>query len=111
MNDEEHLDASLDRLCAQRCLITYADLTVELGVTGAGRIARLTTMLEATMDADARAARPLRASVVISRANRGLPARGFFMKSEMLGYFDPALETPESFHQHQLAAAFAAFVK
>lgn len=107
MNDEEHLDASLARFCAQARTITYAELTVELGLTGAGRIAHLTSMLEATMDADATAARPLRAAVVVSRATKALPARGFFLKAEMLGYFQPALETPALFHQHQLAAVFA----
>lgn len=86
---------------------TYGALAQHLGLEGPGRIARLTDALEALMEEDARGGAALRAALVIGRTSGGLPARGFFLKAEALGLFDPGRETPEAFHARQCAAIFA----
>lgn len=101
------LDAALADLARSGVCVTYADLAQRLGLDGAGRIGHLTAALEASMDADAQAGRPLRAAFAISRARDGLPARGFFEKAQALGLFDGMpddLDAARVFHTAQLEA-------
>ena len=62
--------------------MTYGALARELGL----RMGELTAALEALMEEDARAGRPLRAALCKGRFADGLPARGFFDKAAELGY-------------------------
>ncbi|TVP70616.1 MAG: hypothetical protein EA339_12725 [Rhodobacteraceae bacterium] len=80
------LEAALADCAKARRSVTYGALAAEIGLDGPGRIARLTTFLEALMEVDAAAGRPLRAALVIGRSSGGLPARGFFLKAQALGY-------------------------
>ncbi len=68
--------------------ITYGALARDLG----WRIAELTAALEALMEEDAHAGRPLRAALFEGRLAGGLPAPGFFLKAAELGFdtSDPA---------------------
>ncbi|MBN2759797.1 MAG: hypothetical protein JXQ79_04800 [Rhodobacteraceae bacterium] len=97
------LDAALADLAQRRTTATYGALAADLGLTGPGRIARLTTALERLMEDDATSGRPLRAALVVGRAHGGLPARGFFDKAAALGY---DVANPAGFHQAQLHACF-----
>lgn len=98
------LDAALARLAETGTTTTYGALAADLGLDGAGRIARLTAALEETMTQDARAGRGLRASRVLGRTSNGLPARGFFMKARALGLYDGPDDGPlaQAFHAAQL---------
>jgi hypothetical protein len=78
------LEARLAELAALNQTITYGQLARDLGLTGPATIARLTTALEALMEADAALGRPLRAALVNGRGT-DLPARGFFAKAAELG--------------------------
>lgn len=82
------LEARLAALAAAGQTISYGALARELGL----RIGDLTAALEALMEADARAAFPLRAALCEGRLSGGLPARGFYDKAAELGYDigDPA---------------------
>ncbi|MBC2835322.1 hypothetical protein [Paragemmobacter straminiformis] len=75
-------------LAASRETVTYGALAAALGL----RMAELTALLEATMEADAAAGRPLRAAVMEGKLSGGLPAKGFFDKAAGLGFdtSDPA---------------------
>ena len=86
------LEARLGHLAAQHQTTTYGALARDLGLTGPASIARLTTALEALMEADAALGRPLRAALVSARLTPGLPAPGFFAKAAALGFdtSDPA---------------------
>ena len=98
------LRAVLEDCAAARRCVSYGALAAEIGLDGAGRIARLTTMLEALMEEDTAACRPLRAALVLSRAGGGLPARGFFLKAAELGH---DIGDPAAFHAAQISALFA----
>lgn len=97
------LDAALMRLAADGSCTTYGTLAADLGLDGAGRIARLASALEATMEQDARAGHPLRAARVLGRISGGLPARGFFAKARELGVYDGPDDGPaaQRFHAAQ----------
>jgi hypothetical protein len=102
--DPRALDAALAELAATGRTTTYGALAQDLGLDGAGRIARLTAALEATMEQDARAGAPLRAARVLGRVSGGLPARGFFAKARDLGLYDGPDDGPQAriFHARQL---------
>lgn len=76
------LEARLAALAAAGETVTYGALARDLGL----RMAELTTALEALMEEDARAGRPLRAALCEGRFAGGLPARGFFDKAAELGF-------------------------
>lgn len=78
------LAARLADLAARQDTTTYGALAADLGLTGPGTIARLTTALEALMEEDAAQGRPFRAALVTARGS-DLPARGFFEKAAALG--------------------------
>jgi hypothetical protein len=97
----DHLDAALALLVRAEETVTYGELARHLGIPGPGSIATLTAALEATMDADAAAGRPLRAALCSGRTRDGLPAAGFFEAAARLGRYHGPAHGPE-------AAEFAA---
>jgi hypothetical protein len=87
----ERLEAELDRLACNGETVGYGELARRLNIPGPRVIVTLTDLLEATMLADAKAGRPLRAAVCTGRLTGGLPAPGFFLAAARLGlYFGPA---------------------
>ena len=91
------LEARLAELADHGRTITYGTLAADLAVPSPGAIAQLTFALETLMEADAAAARPLRAALCEARLGNGLPAPGFFEKAAQLGYdtSDPAAFTAQ----------------
>lgn len=87
----EDLAARLADLAARGQTTSYGTLARDLGLTGPATIARLTAALEALMETDAAAGRPLRAALVTQRGGT-LPAQGFFDRAAALGLdtSDPA---------------------
>lgn len=85
MND---LECRLAALAASGDTMTYGALAQSLG----WRVSVLTDALETLMVQDAAAGRPLRAAVMRGRLSDGLPAQGFFLKAQQLGFDigDPA---------------------
>lgn len=85
------LEARLADLASRGETLTYGALARELG----WRVAELTAALEAIMEADAQAGRPLSAVLMEGRLSGGLPAPGFFQKAAELGFdvSDPAAFT------------------
>ena len=96
------LEQRLAALAAARQTITYGALTRDLGL----RIADLTAALEALMEEDAHAGRPLRAVLCEGKLSNGLPARGFFDKAAALG-FDSSDQ--QAFASQQRRALYNAF--
>ncbi|MCC5993681.1 MAG: hypothetical protein JJT99_14295 [Rhodobacteraceae bacterium] len=98
------LDAALADLARRRALVTYGALAARLGLSGPGRIARLTAALEATMTEDAALGHALRAAQVVSRLGGDLPAQGFFQHAAALGLLPPVADpdTARIFHRQQL---------
>ena len=82
------METRLAILAGRGQTITYGALARDLG----WRIAELTAALEALMEDDARAGRPLRAALCEGRLAAGQPAQGFFLKAAELGFDtqDPA---------------------
>ena len=99
--DLNRLEAQLAALAAAGETISYGALARELGL----RMAALTGALEALMEADLSAARPLRAALCRARLGTGLPAQGFFDHAAALGLIIP---DPEGFIAAERAALFAA---
>ena len=82
------LAARLADLASRGETLTYGALARQMG----WRVQDLTAALEALMEADAAAGRPLRAALCEGRLAGGLPAPGFFLKAAELGFdvSDPA---------------------
>jgi len=75
-------------------LITYRDLAAAAEVPEPYRIHKVTLALEALIEQDHRAGRPLLASFAVSRARDGLPGRGFFLLLAELGRYDGPPQGP-----------------
>jgi len=88
-------------------LATYKDLADRLGLEPPQTIHRVTQALEVLMAEDVAARRPLLAALCVSRLQRGLPARGFFMTAQVLGIFtgDPESPGAQAFHARELQRA------
>lgn len=82
------LETRLAALAAAGETIPYGALALDLCL----RMAELTEALEALMEADTAAGKPLRAVLCEAKLTPGLPARGFFDKAAALGHdiSDPA---------------------
>jgi len=102
---QTHVDNILFYAASQMRCITYAALAEQAQLPAPHRIHTLTGYLEILMKEDAEAKRPLRASVVISKARQGLPANGFFMLCAELGLMTPDMDR-RTFHQDCLSAMF-----
>lgn len=99
------LEARLAALATAGETITYGALARDLGLTGPGTIAQLTTALETLMEADVAAQKPLRAALCRGRLTGDLPAPGFFDKVLALGL---TLDDQAVFTAAHRAAVFAA---
>ena len=99
------LQVRLAQLAALGQTITYGALARDLTIPSPGAIAKLTAQLEALMDQDAAANRPLRAALCAGRLAGGMPAQGFFAKAAALGVFDG--NDPAEFVQRQRATLYA----
>lgn len=77
-------------------LITYKELASRLGLVPPQTIHRVTQALETLMAEDVAAARPLLATLCVSRLNTNMPARSFFKLAETLGVFSGDPEGPQA---------------
>ena len=82
---QQNAHAEIMAVIKNKDQITYNALAATANMTGPQKIHRLTSWLEQLMAEDYHNDQPLRAAVVISKANGGLPAPGFFDKAKELG--------------------------
>ena len=89
--------------------VTYKELADRLGLVPPHTIHRVTEALELLMVEDVAAARPLLATLCVSRLNTNLPARGFFALAGALGVFagDPQGTEASAFHEQELQRAIS----
>jgi hypothetical protein len=89
--------------------VTYRDLAARVGFPGPHAIHRLTELLEVLIRRDHAADRPLLAALAVSRAQNGVPGRGFFQLLTELGRYDGPDQGPAAAAQHarELSAAIA----
>ena len=89
--------------------ITYRDLAQRVAFPGPHAIHRLTLLLEEMTRADHAAGRPLLAALSVSRAQGGIPGRGFFQLLGELGRYEGPDRGAEAAacHARELDAAIA----
>ena len=97
---QQRAEMALAAAAAAERLITYAELADAAGIPGRHRINRLTTWLEARLEAELRDGGPMLSARVISRARGGLPAPGFFIKCAALGIYDGPPDGPQAYAFH-----------
>ena len=105
----ERLRAYLTEVAARGVPVTYAEAARAIGLEPPLAIHRITEAIEQLMAEDAAAGRPFIAALVISKAQRGLPAVGFFDCAKRLRRFDgdPAGPDARAFHGKEFSAAIA----
>jgi hypothetical protein len=88
---------------------TYRDLAAQIGLTPPQTIHRVALALEALMEEDAAAGRPLLAALCVSRVRPRLPAPGFFQKAKALGIFSGDAESSQAaeFYQNERRRALS----
>jgi hypothetical protein len=88
---------------------TYRELAERLGLQPPQTIRRIGEAIEALMEEDVAAIRPLLAALCVSKTLSGIPSRGFFLKAEALGLFsgDPMGPEAYAFHADELRRALA----
>jgi hypothetical protein len=79
---------------------TYKELADRLGLEPPQTIHRVSEVLEALMEDDVAAGRPMLAALCVSKMQTGIPARGFFLKAKVLGVFSGDPMGPEAFAFH-----------
>jgi hypothetical protein len=94
----------LDSCCLKRETITYLDAANAIGVVAPQRIHQVTQLLEALIEHDHEMGQAIRAALVVSRTNTGLPGDGFFLKAQALGLMS-GVSAPV-FHQQCLNRLF-----
>lgn len=111
MSDAIDVDCQLDQLSAileqarrERRTLTYLQVADAMALDPPHRIHKITRLLELLLNRDARAGRPLRAALAVSRVRGGLPGPGFFDRARRLGLFDGT--GPERFHRQLLEELF-----
>ncbi|MFP4405851.1 DUF6522 family protein [Rhodosalinus sp.] len=90
--------------------LTYGGLARALGMYMPGAVRRVTRALEATMAEDARAGRPLMASLVVSRMRGMTPGQGFFEEAARLGRGPAEDEDDSAWWAREMAAAREAYL-
>jgi len=110
----EELDwSSMLKECLRQALIdqaqtgtptTYKALADRLGLEPPQTIHRVGEALDALMQDDVAAGRPMLAALCVSKMQSGIPGRGFFLKAEILGIFsgDPTGPEARAFHADEL---------
>lgn len=101
--------AHLCEIAGHATPITYQALARSLDLVPPNTIHQLTVALECLIEEDAAAARPLIAALVVSKAQAGLPALGFFECAQHVGRFDGDPSGPEALAFY--AAEFEAAIK
>ena len=88
---------------------TYKELADRLGLEPPQTIHRVGEAVEALMDDDVAAGRPMLAALCVSKTRSGIPGRGFFIKAQTLGVFsgDPAGPEARAFHADELERALS----
>ena len=83
---------------------TYQELADRLGLEPPQTIHHLSEALETLMEDDVAAGRPILAALCVSKMQTGIPARGFFLKAQVLGLFsgDPTGPEAHAFHADEL---------
>ena len=83
---------------------TYKALADRLGLEPPQTIHRVGEALDALMQDDVAAGRPMLAALCVSKMQSGIPGRGFFLKAEILGIFsgDPTGPEARAFHADEL---------
>lgn len=90
--------------------VNYRDAAGALQLAPPHTIHQLALLLETLIEEDARAGRPLIASLVISKQRRGLPAPGFFARARQAGVYngnDDSGADARAFHEREMARAIA----
>ena len=89
--------------------VSYRDLAQRVDFPGPHVIHGVTLLLEAMVREDHAAGRPLLAALSVSRAQGGIPGRGFFQLLAELGRYEGADQGPEAAacHAREVAAALA----
>lgn len=105
---QKNILSILASLAAANQTITYADLADLAAIPLPHRIHKLTTYLETLIAEDIGAAGPVRAAVVISKRDHGMPAEGFFDCCRGHGLAPHHIENDAAFHQRLLTALYAA---
>jgi DNA-binding CsgD family transcriptional regulator len=84
--------------------VTYKELADRLALSPPHTIQHITDALERLMEEDVAMGHPLLAAFAVSKAQPGIPARGFFLKAQALGVFsgDPAGQEAFDFHAREL---------
>ena len=100
----KRLAEHLDECRAHKKTITYLEAADAIGVAAPLRIHQITQLLEKLIEHDHKLEQPIRAALVVSRDNTGLPGDGFFLKAKELGLMRDM--TAENFHQHFLDRLF-----
>lgn len=98
------------RVCAAAgATVTYRELAQRIAFPGPHSIHRLTLLLEEMIREDHGAERPLLAALAVSRAQNGVPGRGFFQLLNELGRYAGPDQGPEAAacHLREAEAAFA----
>ena len=85
----------LCQIAGQAKPITYQALAKALELSPPNTIHQLTTALEYLIEEDAKAARPLIATLVVSKTRGGLPAPGFFECAQSVGCFESDPSDPD----------------
>ena len=103
------LRAALTPCAAAGETITYRDLAQRVAFPPPYSIHRMTELLEVMIREDHAAGRPLLAALAVSRAQTGIPGRGFFQLLPDLGRYDGPDQGPEAAacHARELEAALA----
>lgn len=99
------LAAVLEQARVQRRTLTYLQVADALAIDAPQRIHKTTRLIEILLNEDARAGRPIRSALAVSRIRNGRPAPGFFDRARRLGLFDG--NDPEGFHDRLLGELFA----
>ncbi|NIA68171.1 hypothetical protein HBA54_06165 [Pelagibius litoralis] len=76
--------------------ISYRDLAQRVAFPGPHSIHRLTLLLEHMIREDHDAGQPLLAALAVSRAQNGMPGRGFFQLLTELGHYDGPDQGPQA---------------
>lgn len=99
-SDDEKQIAALRqalRVCAAAgATVTYRELAQRVTFPGPHSIHRLTLLLEEMIRQDHAAQRPLLAALAVSRAQNGVPGRGFFQLLGELGRYTGPDQGPEA---------------
>ena len=103
---QNHVLAILASLAASRQTITYADLADLAALPSPHRVHKLADYLEQLIAEDITASRPVRAAVVISKRDHGLPADGFFDCCSGHGLIPDTGESRQAFHARLLTAIY-----